>query len=218
MILRNTSQLLEEEEIEDIILEDMEYAVNHGIVVSNLAYLLSMELGLEEEYSYMMAMAGMLHDIGKLKLSKYLYGRKKDSLKIEEIKYVRMHSNFGFDVLKEKGYSEQILQSVYHHHENYDGSGYPDNLKGDSIPLGARILRNCDVYAALTSSRPYRTAFSTEVAMELMIDEVKNFDMKIFLAFQRVVNSDDFYEIKEFTETSNQKAREKYLYPMEVKI
>lgn len=217
MILGNASPILVEEEIEDIILEDMEYAVDHGIVVSNLAYLLASELSLGENYAYMMAMAGMVHDIGKLKLSKYLYGRKKDTLKIEEMKYVRLHSNFGFDILKEKGYSNEILQSVYHHHENYDGSGYPDNLKGDSIPLGARILRSCDVFAALTSARPYRTAFNTETAMELMIDEVKNFDMKIFLAFQRVVNSGNFNEIKEFTEKSNEKALKKYLYPEEVK-
>lgn len=218
MILSNTSQLLEKEEIEDIMLEDMEYAVDHGIVVSNLAYLLSSELGLGENYAYTMAMAGMLHDIGKLKLSKYLYGRKKDSLKIEEMKYVRMHSNFGFDILKEKGYSKEILQSVYHHHENYDGSGYPDNLKGDTIPLGARILRTCDVFAALTSSRPYRRAFHTEMAMELMIDEVKNFDMEIFLAFQRVIYSEAFEMIQEFTISSNRKAFTKYLYPREVKV
>ena len=89
------------------------------------------------------------------------------------------------------GYSDFILESIYYHHENYDGSGYPKNLSGEEIPLGARILRICDVYAALTSKRSYRDAFSPEVAMEMLIDEVKNFDMKIFLAFQRTMHEEE---------------------------
>ena len=96
-----------------------------------------------------------------------------------------------YESLKERGYSDFILESIYYHHENYDGSGYPKNLSGEEIPLGARILRICDVYAALTSKRSYRDAFSPEVAMEMLIDEVKNFDMKIFLAFQRTMHEEE---------------------------
>ena len=69
------------------------------------------------------------------------------------------------------------------------------NIKEYSIPEGARILRVCDVFAALISNRPYRSAFDVDTAMELMIEEVKNFDMKIFLAFQRMVNADDFIHV-----------------------
>ena len=112
----------------------------------------------------------MLHDIGKLKLTGYINGQENDPLLIEELKYVRMHSSLGYEELKDQGYSELVLQSVLYHHENYDGSGYPSNLRGDSIPLGARILRVCTV-------------------IELMIDEIKNFDMEVFLAFQRVVHN-----------------------------
>ncbi|ROR25268.1 putative nucleotidyltransferase with HDIG domain [Mobilisporobacter senegalensis] len=209
MISQNEAQLLDVEEFEDIIKEDLTDAVDHGIVVSNLAYLLSQELGMDEEFCYDMAIAGMLHDIGKLKLSKYLYGRRKDSLRIEEMKYVRMHSTYSYDILKEKDFNEKILEAIYHHHENYDGSGYPDNLKGSSIPWGARILRTCDVFAALISSRPYRRAFDINMAMELMIDEVKNFDMEIFLAFQRVIHSEAFEKVKNFTMNANKKALDK---------
>lgn len=209
MILQKGLQLIDEEEIEDIIKEDMSDAVDHGIIVSNLAFLLAKELRMSDEYCYNMAMAGMLHDIGKLRLSKYLYGRQKDSLKIEEMKYVRMHPTFGYDILKEQGYSDEILQAIYHHHENFDGSGYPDNLKGFTIPWGARILRTCDVFAALISARPYRKAFDVEIAMELMIDEVKNFDMEIFLAFQRVIHSDEFMKVREYTKEANKKALDK---------
>lgn len=201
-----TEQEIEQEDAMKLaIREDLEYAISHGIVVSNLAYHVAKELGENEEFCRDIAMAGMLHDIGKLKLCKYLYGRKKDTLKIEEMKYVRMHSTFSYNILKDMHYSPLILNAVYHHHENYDGSGYPDNLKGKDIPWGARILRTCDVFAALISDRPYREAFDIETAMELMIDEIKNFDMEVFLAFQRFINSDDFDKLKELiNEKSNE--------------
>ena len=168
---------------------DLSEELNHGIAVSNLAYAVAAELGQDEEFCYQMAIAGMLHDIGKLKLTGYINGQEKDPLLIEELKYVRMHSSLGYEELKNQGYSELVLQSVLYHHENYDGSGYPSNLRGDSIPLGARILRVCDVYAALSSDRPYRKAFDVSTVIELMIDEIKNFDMEVFLAFQRVVHN-----------------------------
>lgn len=201
-----TEQEIEQEDAMKLaIKEDFEYAISHGIVVSNLAYYVAKELGEDEEFCRDIAMAGMLHDIGKLKLCKYLYGRKKDTLKIEEMKYVRMHSTFSYNILKDMHYSPLILSAVYHHHENYDGSGYPDNLKGKDIPWGARILRTCDVFAALISDRPYREAFDIETALELMIDEIKNFDMKVFLAFQRFINSENFEKLKNMiNEKSNE--------------
>ena len=168
---------------------DLSAELNHGVVVSNLAYAVAVEMGLDEEFCYQMAIAGMLHDIGKLKLTGYINGQERDPLLIEELKYVRMHSSLGYEELKDQGYSDIVLQSILYHHENYDGSGYPSNLSGDSIPLGARILRVCDVYAALSSDRPYRKAFDVSTVIELMIDEIKNFDMEVFLAFQRVVHN-----------------------------
>ena len=155
---------------------DLSEELNHGIAVSNLAYAVAAELGQDEEFCYQMAIAGMLHDIGKLKLTGYINGQENDPLLIEELKYVRMHSSLGYEELKDQGYSELVLQSVLYHHENYDGSGYPSNLRGDSIPLGARILRVCDVYAALSSDRPYRKAFDVSTVIELMIDEIKKVD------------------------------------------
>lgn len=179
--MKSSDKLDEELEI------DLEEGIMHGMLVSRLAGLLAKEMGFDKEFCNEMAVAGMLHDIGKLKLTPYLYGRKDNTLHIEEMKYVRMHSTFGYEILKEKDYSDTILKAIYYHHENYDGSGYPKNLKGQDIPIGARIIRTCDVFAALISDRPYRKAFDIDTAIELMIDEVKNFDMEIFLAFQRVV-------------------------------
>lgn len=169
---------------------NLEKEIEHGIRVSNLAYRVGKQMGFSEEECYELAVAGILHDIGKLKLSGYIAGNS-NPLVVEEIKYVRRHPQLGYESLKDRGYSSFVLESIYYHHENYDGSGYPENLRGDEIPLGARVLRVCDVFAALTSKRTYRDAFPKDTAMQMMIDEVKNFDMEIFLAFQRAVHELD---------------------------
>lgn len=173
---------------EHLIDMDLADELSHGKVVSNLAYQVGKEVGLKEKQYYELAIAGMLHDIGKLRLAGYI-SSGQTPLMIEEMKYVRMHSYLGYEVLKDQGYSDFVLDSIRYHHENYDGTGYPDNLAGEDIPIGARILRVCDVYAALSSDRPYRKAFDTDTALELMIEEIKHFDMKVFLAFQRVVHN-----------------------------
>ena len=147
---------------------DLSEELNHGIAVSNLAYAVAAELGQGEEFCYQMAIAGMLHDIGKLKLTGYINGQENDPLLIEELKYVRMHSSLGYEELKDQGYSELVLQSVLYHHENYDGSGYPCGIRGEEIPLSARIMAVADVYDALRSKRHYKDGFSKEKAMAIM--------------------------------------------------
>lgn len=164
--------------------------LSHGICVSNLACRVARELGMPEEQCHGLAIAGMLHDVGKLEVWKYIY-QQRTTLNIEEMRYVRSHPTLGYTMLVQAGYSAFILESVLYHHENYDGTGYPSNRAGQDIPIGARILRVCDVFAALIADRSYRRAFSMDTAVELMIDEVKNFDMKIFLAFLTVVHQED---------------------------
>lgn len=185
--MNKEEQEVQSEPLFHLITFDLEKEIKHGIQVSNLAYQTGKALGLEESVCYELAVAGILHDIGKLRLRNYI-ADEKNPLVVEEIKYVRKHPELGYESLKEKGYSDFVLESIYYHHENYDGSGYPKNLSGEEIPLGARILRICDVYAALTSKRSYRDAFLPEVAMEMLIEEIKNFDIKIFLAFQRMMH------------------------------
>ena len=146
-----------------VIRYNLETEIKHGIQVSNLAYAVGMELGLPKGKCYDLAVAGLLHDIGKLRLTRYVSGEK----------------------------NPLVLEAIYYHHENYDGSGYPENLEGENIPLSSRILRVCDTYAALTEKRPYRDAFGCSQAVGMMIDEVKNFDMQVFLAFQRVVHNEE---------------------------
>lgn len=193
--------------VRQILKKEVPEAIEHGIYVSNMAKLIAKELGLNDKMIYELAQAGVLHDIGKLKLSNYIYGRNEDNFVVEQLRYVRMHSKLSADILKGKDYSEFIIESILYHHENYDGSGYPDNLSGESIPLGARILRVCDVFIALTSDRHYRKAFDVETAVALMIDEVKNFDMKVFLAFLKVVHEIDLdRDIKRLSVTADDRA------------
>ena len=181
---------LKEKEGRRILQFNVEQEISHGIAVSRLAGRLAREIGLTEEQSHELAVAGMVHDIGKFRLWTYIHAQERDPLMIEELKYVRLHSTLGYEFLRKQGdYSEFILESILYHHENYDGSGYPYKLAGDSIPVGARILRICDVFCALTSDRPYRKAFDTKTALELMIEDNRHFDLSIFLAFQRVVHS-----------------------------
>ena len=158
----------------------------HGIEVSNLAVMLAGELKESDGFLEDIAAAGILNDIGKLKLTKYLYA--EDGLLVEQLKYVRQHSVQSYEIIKRAGFSGEIALGILHHHENYDGSGYPNNLRGEGIPWMARILRVCDVFAALTADRSYRNAFDPKSALEIMIDEVADYDMKVFLAFQRVIH------------------------------
>lgn len=187
----------ENRKLYNTITNDFKSGISHGILVANLTYALAKRLGVTEEEAYEMKLAAILHDIGKLKLSQYLYGRNQNGLSIEEMKYMRMHSKISYELLKKYDYSDNIMEIVLRHHECFDGSGYPDNIQGEAIPLGARILRVTDEFAALISDRPYRKAFDYDTAVEVMIEEVKNMDMKIFIEFQRMIHEESTYALIE---------------------
>lgn len=182
-------------DLETPIQDSLGEAILHGIVVSNLAYFVGKEMDLPEEKCHNLAVAGMVHDIGKLRLRSYVYEEKGAQLNIDELRYVKLHPTLGYAILKEHGYEEEVLTAVLYHHENVDGSGYPNNLKNEDIPLGARILRVCDAFGALIANRAYRSAFDIETALSIMIEEIKNFDMRVFLAFQKVSQSSDMKEM-----------------------
>lgn len=181
---KNNSELI------DYIVNDFKSGIKHGVLVANLTFALAKEYGMSDDEAYELKLAAMMHDIGKLKLSEYLYGRTNESLPEEEKKYMSMHSKISYDVLKKYDYSDNIMNIVLSHHECYDGSGYPDGLAGEDIPVGARILKVTDEFAALISDRPYRKAFDIDTAVSIMIDEVKNVDMKVFILFQRLIHED----------------------------
>lgn len=182
-------------ELIDYVVNDFKSGIKHGVLVANLTYALAKEYGMSEAEAYELRVAAMVHDIGKLKLSEYLYGRTNEGLPEEEKKYMSMHSKISYDVLKKYDYSDNIMEVVLSHHECYDGSGYPYGLVGEDIPIGARILKVTDEFAALISDRPYRKAFDIDTAVSIMIDEVKNLDMKAFILFQRLIHEESTLEL-----------------------
>lgn len=182
-------------ELIDYVVNDFKSGIKHGVLVANLTYALAKEYGMSEAEAYELKVAAMVHDIGKLKLSEYLYGRTNEGLPEEEKKYMSMHSKISYDVLKKYDYSDNIMEVVLSHHECYDGSGYPDGLVGEDIPIGARILKVTDEFAALISDRPYRKAFDIDTAVSILIDEVKNLDMKVFILFQRLIHEESTLEL-----------------------
>lgn len=175
----------------EIMKHDMEEELQHGVKVASLLFYLGRKLGMSYDQAVELSTAGLLHDIGKLTLSGYFYGKKAELLEVEEMVQARSHARIAYDMLMRYDYSDFILETILYHHENYDGTGYPRNLVATEIPKGARMLRIVDSFVALTSDRSYRKAFSKDVAIEVMIDQVKNFDMQYFLAFLALIHEID---------------------------
>ena len=203
----NIKEIVERTGNGGILQEDMADAIDHGVLVTKTVRLLCETSGIyaEENLKEIILTAAGVHDIGKLQLGRVLYGRDKSAMKIEEMRYMRMHAENAKKMLQECGYPEAVIQAVYHHHENFDGSGYPDNLAGSKIPFAARVLKVCDTFCALVSERPYRKAFEFDTALEMMIEDSKDLDMGIFLEFLKLYHSEEFDEIKEYATFANQK-------------
>jgi putative nucleotidyltransferase with HDIG domain len=111
--------------------------------------------------------AALLHDVGKLAIPEHILN-KPDKLTPAEFEVMKMHAKIGADILSPIGFPFPVVPIVRHHHENWDGTGYPDGLHGEQIPIGARILSVVDCFDALTSDRPYRRAFSVEKAIAII--------------------------------------------------
>jgi putative nucleotidyltransferase with HDIG domain len=113
--------------------------------------------------------AALLHDVGKLAIPDWLL-HKPGPLAPHEYDQVKQHATIGADMLAAIAFPGPLALIVRHHHEHWDGSGYPDGLAGEAIPLGARVLAVVDCYDALTSDRPYRRALSHERAIDVLQD------------------------------------------------
>jgi HD-GYP domain-containing protein (c-di-GMP phosphodiesterase class II) len=158
--------------------------IRHGIRVGNLAEELSKSLNLEKALCDISFICGNYHDIGKLYIdADILY--KKDRLSDKEFNIIKQHvisySNF-FESNNLK--HSIILNAIKHHHENYDGTGYPDGLKGENIPLISRIIKICDCYDALTHRRVYRKKVYTKIEAVEIMKHSSEFDpnvLKIFI-------------------------------------
>jgi diguanylate cyclase (GGDEF)-like protein len=161
---------------------------NHSEVVSALAEAIGVELGVEVEMVDHLRLAGLLHDVGKIGLPDAILKAPR-KLTEAEFAIVKRHPEFGHSLLDGLGI-EPVDDWVLHHHEHWDGSGYPSGLSGNEIPLGARIILVADAFEAITADRPYRPAQSEEAALEeLQYHAGSQFDPDVVEALARHIVS-----------------------------
>jgi putative two-component system response regulator len=139
------------------------YTSGHSQRVTEISVAIAKHLGLPSETIEKIRLAGLVHDIGKIGVREAVLN-KPGSLSDEEFEHVRLHSVTGERILQPIVDDGEILKAVRHHHERYDGTGYPDGLKGEQIPQLARIIAVADTFDAMTSERPYRKALTKDVA------------------------------------------------------
>jgi putative nucleotidyltransferase with HDIG domain len=132
------------------------YTRSHCQTVSQLCALVAAELGLSPDRVVRMRLAGLLHDVGKIGVPDAIL-TKPGALAAEEFALMQRHAALGGEIVGAAELPEEA-HWISHHHERYDGSGYPDGQRGDEIPLESRIILACDAYEAMTSNRPYRQA------------------------------------------------------------
>jgi len=146
------------------------YTSGHSERVGYLAKLIGRRMGVPADQLRVLEMSGLLHDVGKIGIPEGIL-LKPGKLTKEEHEIIRNHPRMGYEILTPIASFGEVLAGVLHHHENPDGSGYPDGLAGEQIPLFARILHVADVFDALTSTRSYRVAFSPDQACEILCKE-----------------------------------------------
>lgn len=146
-------------------IESLDGSIGRGLLVGMLSYAIADRLQINEELKKLILQAGFLQDIGKEAIPHHILNRPA-SLTEQEIKFVEKYVIESVASLKRLGYvDEQILEIVKYHHEMWNGRGYPDRLKGEEIPIGARITAVAEAYSAMTSWRPYRGPWDVKLAL-----------------------------------------------------
>ncbi|MCB9479785.1 MAG: HD domain-containing protein [Deltaproteobacteria bacterium] len=168
------------------------YTGGHSKRVTEGSLAIADKLGLAEADRERLRLSAILHDVGKLGVDDAVL-RKRGRLNDEEFAQMKEHPRYGKEILEHIPGMHDILPGVLHHHERYDGRGYPEGLKGSQIPLMARIIGVADTYDAMTSDRPYRKGLPHDTAVqELKRVSGKQFDPVCVQAFMEAVESGDF--------------------------
>jgi len=161
------------------------YTKGHSERVGWLAKITGQELGLSAAQQEVLEWAGVLHDVGKIGIPEGILN-KPGKLTSDEFMQMKKHPRMSFEVLRPVSTLGPVLEAVLYHHENHDGSGYPEGLRGDQIPLSARIVHVVDIFDALTSTRSYRRAFDVPRALAILREEVgRTTDPGVTSAFVR---------------------------------
>lgn len=163
------------------------FVMGHSKHVSIYAAMISKEMGLSEKQMELIRKAGLLHDVGKLGIPEAILF-KPGRLTVEEYNIVKQHVYLGTDIVRTMSSLQQLTPVILHHHEHYDGGGYPGEIRGEEIPLEARIIAVADAVEAMASDRPYRKALTiSEILSELKRYAGRQFDPKVVDAFLRIV-------------------------------
>ena len=158
----------------------------HSRRVAELSIKLAQAMGMSAEEIVHLRHGALLHDMGKIGIPDSIL-HKPDRLTEEEWAIMEQHPKFAYDMLNSIEYLRDALEIPYFHHEKWDGTGYPQGLKADQIPLAARIFAVADVWDALTSNRPYRSAWPRELALEYIREQSgKHFDPQVVDLFFKV--------------------------------
>jgi cyclic di-GMP phosphodiesterase len=157
----------------------------HTSRVGELSILVATEMGMRKEEIRVLQKAAILADIGKIEIAEDILNNP-GALSDQEWKEMKRHPDLGYEILSGIAHLRDAADIVQGHHERYDGQGYPRNLKGQEIPLGARILSVVDAYTAMTSDRPHRKKMSHEMAIkEILRNSLTQFDPEVVRAFVR---------------------------------
>ncbi len=162
------------------------YTAGHNYRVALFGLRIGVAMGLPPEQLRALAQGGVLHDLGKIEVPQHILN-KPGKLTPEERAVIERHPATGYDLCKRLGFMPDELTVIRSHHEKWDGTGYPDRLQGEQIPLLARVLAVADVYDALTSTRSYRRAWTHEAAMEFLAGQAgTHFDPACVQAWAQV--------------------------------
>lgn len=164
------------------------YTRGHSEKVTTYALMIAEEMGLDERERQKLKYAATLHDIGKIGIAGRVLN-KPGALTEEEYTHVKTHPLLGDSIVEPVEFLQEPRPIILHHHERYDGKGYPDGLKGEDIPLCARILSVADAFEAMRSDRPYRKALPLEEArQELVRNAGTQFDPEVVEVFLRILD------------------------------
>jgi putative nucleotidyltransferase with HDIG domain len=165
------------------------YTFGHCERVSSYAVMVGEEMGMDQKEIQTLLHAGLLHDIGKIELPKSVLN-KTACLSEDEMRFVSQHPIHSAHILEPLSSTDNLIDYVIHHHERFDGKGYPDGLRGEEISIGARILCVVDCFDAMVSERPYRRSMTIEEAvLELKRCSGSQFDPEIVQIFVNAMSN-----------------------------
>jgi HD-GYP domain-containing protein (c-di-GMP phosphodiesterase class II) len=170
-----------------------------GEAVTQLTVELGRRMGLEDREVQLLRYVSRIYDVGMVRIGEGLL-RKRGGLKSGEYESVKRHPEEGVEIVGPIELLDQVKEIILHHHERYDGGGYPDGLRGEEIPLGARVLAVVDAYSSMVSDRPYRPALSEEEAVEeLRQCKGTQFDPNVVDRFINLLESSDLEQVLQGT-------------------